>query len=579
MLLEQSTWKKRDWLAAAGLFLATAAVVLWQNAHIAVLWDISYVLDSALRIAQGQMPYRDFPFVHAPLPFLIQAALIRLTGRVYWHSAVYAACVGGAGTVLTWRMILRTLHGEVAAPWLVSLLLAAPLTVLGLYCVFPFPSYDCDCVFSVLIALWFLQRLMADETTESQRGVSWALATGAALCLPLFFKQNVGLPFLLVALPGLIALLALRRFIPAQEKEPEEKTLLAVLAGIFTTLLTAALLLHFTAGLENYFHWTVRFAMQRRMASLNVMAEIYHEPALLWMLPAVAAGLALIRFFSAKLWTRWLGIALLAAPFFWTVLGLLLYDDADERGDCLLSLWPLLLLISALLALVSLRRGLGAKTLFLVLILTAIHGTLLSQQLWGSTYALWPLLMLLVAEMLAWVGSENSWRKARAVLIPALASSIAAALLLCGAMYTASEERLSYADYPDGPILDSAFPALRGMATTGSYLAQFDELLRYAEADIPANDGVILLPGEDPFYFATGREPQFPVLLFDPATQPYSPAELGELARKRNIHWLIVKRNLQLKDNPMPQREEAMRILTGEFTLVQRLAGYDIYKR
>ena len=54
-------WGLRDFIAAAGLFLATAGVILWQNAHVAVLFDLSYILNTATRIALGQMPYRDFP--------------------------------------------------------------------------------------------------------------------------------------------------------------------------------------------------------------------------------------------------------------------------------------------------------------------------------------------------------------------------------------------------------------------------------------------------------------------------------------------------------------------------------------
>src|SRR5712691_4391213 len=63
------------------LFLATAAVVVWQNSRLAVLWDLSYVLENSYRISLGDIPYRDFPFPHAPLTFLIQAAIIKLAGR------------------------------------------------------------------------------------------------------------------------------------------------------------------------------------------------------------------------------------------------------------------------------------------------------------------------------------------------------------------------------------------------------------------------------------------------------------------------------------------------------------------
>ena len=48
--------------------------------------------------------------------------------------------------------------------------------------------------------------------------------------------------------------------------------------------------------------------------------------------------------------------------------------------------------------------------------------------------------------------------------------------------------------------------------------------------------------------------PQFPVLLFDPATEPYSPAQLDDESRKHQIRWLIVKRQLQINADPTPDR-------------------------
>jgi hypothetical protein len=143
----------------------------------------------------------------------------------------------------------------------------------------------------------------------------------------------------------------------------------------------------------------------------------------------------------------------------------------------------------------------------------------------------------------------------------------------------ASEDRLSYVDLPEGPAVRSSFPELKGMATPGPYLADLDELLRFAGDHIPMSDGLILLPGEDPFYFVTGRQARFPVLLFDPATDPYSPEQLAEQARARGIRWLIVKRTLEIKDDPMPQREASIKLLLEEFKLDRRLHGYDVYRR
>ena len=577
-------WQPRDFLVGAFLFAATASLVLWQNAHLVVLWDLSYVLDTATRIALGQIPYRDFPLAHAPLTFLIQAAIIRLTGRVFFHHVLYCAAVGGLGTVVTWRILLHMLHGRLRAAWAVSVLLAAPLCVLGLYSILPIPSYDCDCAFSVLIAIALLQRL--ERNSESPLAsvrigaVLLPFAAGVAAVLPLFFKQNIGLIFLAAVIAAILLLLAAHFFARAQSQRdlPAPLALLAVLAGACTALAAALLDLQFTAGLGNYIHWTITFAAQRRLPGFQAMIAVYQEPMLLWMLPSIAAGVFLLRSPRAKaLWARVLAIALLAAPFLWPVLALLFYDDADERGDSLLTLWPLLLILSAVLILVRLRRGITLRALLPAILLVTINGTLLSQQLWGSTYAIWPLLVLLIADLLVLLASIEI--PGKSAQLPALAAVLAAALLLAGSFYTVSEERLSYAQFPDGPLVHATFPQLAGMATPGPYIPEFEELLRYAAANIPATDGLILLPGEDPFYFVTGRVPQFPVTLFDPATDPYTSAEVAAQARARNIRWLIVKRDLQIKADPTPQREAVLQALLQEFKLNASLKGYDVYCR
>jgi len=586
-------------------------------------------------------------------------------------------------------------------------LLAAPLTVLGIYCILPHPSYDCDCAFAVLVAVWFLQRLEDRPDGGLLRGI----AAGTACCIPLFFKQNIGMPFLaaVIAVVVVVFVAGLMRsgrpdaaspVYPSQDEYcstpplPQRawqgwgtqfavsrmggidgaSTLLAVLGGAAGTLLAAAALLHFTVGVGNYVYWTIGFAAQRRLPGLHDMMGVYLDPALLWTLPCVIAALLLLRSSLAKArWARIVALILLAAPFLFVLCALFLYDDADERGDSLLALWPLLLILSAAVVLFNLFRhwrGLSLRVLLPVVLLATINGTLLSQQLWGSTYAIWPQLILLIAELIAFLSARSGaeaqvpfdgfmrglkppppsgeslsagakapvyfrlfsarlkscpdtkpWfisdresssaanethadflpfaarLKSRADTKPSnalggtsffaagsrlalvMAGVVSATLLICGGFYTASEERLSYVQLPEEAARHSALPQLAGMAVPGPYLPDVEELLAFAAANIPASDGLILLPGEDPFYFVTGRVPQFPVLLFDPAADPYSPAEVVEQARLHQIRWLVVKRELQIKEDPTPQREATLTALLGDFTLSAQLRGYDIYLR
>ena len=583
-------WALRDWLATAALFAATAGVVLWQNAHIAVLFDLSYILNTAERIALGQMPYRDFALAHAPLTFLFQAAIIRITGRVIFHHVLYVAITGGLGTVLAWRIALALLRGRVTAAWTLALVLAAPLIFLGIYCIVPNPEYDCDCGFSILVALWAFTQL------DRRKSAAFAFSAGALACVPMFFKQNMGLPLLLVAVGAVLfvlVLIGLRRE-TASSSEPEARLLFSVLAGAAVAFSLAALALHCTAGLGNYIHWTIQYAGQRRLPALSLMLGVYSDPTLAWTLPCVAIALILLRLphssrgFSARRvgsHSRWLRIAafvLLAAPFVFTLASLLIYDDADERGDALLALWPLVLVLASALALANLfalRRRQNLRTFLPLLLLAAIHGTFLSQQLWGSSYGIWPLLILLLAELLASLNGFAAPANGHRWFTPALAALISVTLLVSGGFYTVGEERLSYAYLPHGPPAHSALPALAGLATPGPYLPEIDELLRYAQANIPFDDGIVLIPGEEPFYFATGRSSRFPVPFFDPTIDPYSPPEIAALVRARNIRWLIVKTDVQTKEDPTPDRAALMQLLTQQFTPAAHLQGYDVYRR
>jgi hypothetical protein len=567
--LETPQWRLRDTIAAALLFLGSAAFVWWQNTRVAVLWDLGYLLDTSWRIALGQMPYRDFPLAHAPITFLIQAGLIKLFGRHYLVPVIYAALSGGLGTVIAWRLVLRTVLPMGRVAWWMSLLLSAPLVVVGIYAIYPHPIYDCDCALAILGAVLLLMR------AGENRGWAGGFCTGAACVLPLFVKQNMGLPFLAAVATALLALIVAE----GVRSRSVRSKYAAVLLGMAGATAMALAIIAATAGVHNYFYWTVHFAAQRRMPGFGSVLAVYAQPSLLWMGPVVAAGLALCRSRFAK--TAWGGVlasALVAAPFVYSLIYLLVQDDADERADNLLALWPLWMLAALAVALYALRRGVRMRTLMPLIVLAAIHGTFLSQQLWGSTYALWPLLVLLIAGALA-----ELTHTLRSVAI-GVAAAASVTLAICGGLYAASLERLNYIDIPeDAPVVFAQTGlaqtgALKGMADRGPYLTNLDELVVFAAREIPADDALLLLPGEDPFYYATGRTPRFPVTLFDPATDPYSATQLMDQARKRNVRWVIVKRVLQSKANVMPEFDQTLELVEGEFALYRRLQGYDVYR-
>jgi len=88
-----------------------------------------------------------------------------------------------------------------------------------------------------------------------------------------------------------------------------------------------------------------------------------------------------------------------------------------------------------------------------------------------------------------------------------------------------------------------------------------------------------MIPGEDLFYYSSGRHPRFPVLMFDHTVNPYSPEEILQLSRTRDIRWLIVKRELQLQTDPVENKERLLELLRHDFQQVESLDNYDVYRK
>src|SRR5437879_6102249 len=118
------------------------------------------------------------------------------------------------------------------------------------------------------------------------------------------------------------------------------------------------------------------------------------------------------------------------------------------------------------------------------------------------------------------------------------------------------------------------------MATAGAWLPNFEELIRYTDTNIPRDEPILIIPGEDLFYYTTGRRPRFPVLLFDHTVNPYSPEEILNLCHERNIRWVIIKQDLQDEDEQAEQeRDRLTEAVEQEFEQVESLNNYDIYRR
>jgi len=564
-----------------------------------VLWDLSYVLENSFRISLADLPYRDFPFPYPPITFLIQAAIIKLTGRVFWHHIAYCALTGGLATVLTWRILLDLLRTELVHARSLAFMLSLPVIVLGIYSVFPHPFYDPDCTFAILMSVFLLLR------SESKPVSSWrSLLTGGVLIIPLLVKQNTGLAFLGATGLALLALAIIELWRP----HPVRKYIL-VMIGAMLTLGLAILMIHFTAGLSNYWHWTIQYAAARRTPALSEMFGIYRDRILLLWAGSILLGV--IAFWSNRRGNRALTIlsaVLIAAPFIWPAIYLLRDRDPSERAERLIAVWPVLLIFCFIVSIALIKRRRGLALVLPFILIATIHGAFMSQQLWGSTYAIWPLFAILLASALSGIYALRSLSSCQtepslaAGLVPQSglltslpskqlndretwllwpsAGLIVLSVLISGGFYVWSHERLDYANLDDGILTRSTLPQLKGLSVRGDWLPAFEELVSYVNREIPRDEGVLIIPGEDLFYYTTGRRPQFPVLLFDNTVNPYSPEDVLKLARERKINWLIVKQDLQDEDEQLEsQKDQLTETLEQDFEQVESLKNYDVYRR
>jgi hypothetical protein len=583
-LAENKPSSKRvgDWLLGAILFFATAGVVLWQNLRLGILWDLSYILETSYRISLGDVPYRDFPMPFAPLTFLTQAALIKLTGRVFFHHVIYAAMAGGLATVLTWRILLHLLNEKVPSARVLAFLLSAPLVFLGIYSVFPHPFYDCDCTLAILLAIFLLMQLQRKNFPPLR-----AFLTGTVVVVPLFVKQNAGLAFLAATVTSLAFLIVLDR-----KDRRLVRGYLWTIAGAASGFALAIGFIHFTVGLINYWHWTIQFAAARRLPPLPDLLAVYADPQMLWRIGAFLGGALLFSFTrKSRPAVALLSILLVTLPFLWAVVALITESDPPDRIEQLLALWPFVLVVSLASAFLAFRRDArtdrsGIALALPFILIATVNGAFLSQQVWGSTYALWPLFMILCACTFSVLFREEppSASHSATVITRFPASLMAAALvsvslLASGWYYVWSNERLSYAKISEGAMVRSTLPELAGLSIRGPWISEFEGLVRFAQQEIPVEDGLLMIPGEDLFYYTTGRRPRFPVLMFDHTLNPFSPEEIQHIARSRNIRWLIVKKELQVNGEPVEDKDRLLALLRQDFQFVRNVGIYDVYRR
>ncbi len=180
-------------LATLGVFACTF-VLLW--ACVADRWSMCYdegiYLDGALRILQGQAPYRDFFVLTGPGTFWLQAAVFKLLGvsfqsgrvLVILELSIMAACV----FVLVRRLANAWVGAVAAAVFLVRVGVQHPMINL---------NHRWDSATFALLALAAV--IHASERPEGRRAIALAASAGASSAAAAWCTPTVALAGILLA--------------------------------------------------------------------------------------------------------------------------------------------------------------------------------------------------------------------------------------------------------------------------------------------------------------------------------------------------------------------------------------------
>jgi hypothetical protein len=541
-------------LVPALLFSASAAFTLWRNTQVAVLVDLSYMLNIASRIAAGDVPYSQFPLAQAPLTFLGQALLIKAFGPHYFVQIAYATILGGLATALTYTIARRLIAGVVPEPTALAAVLTLPLVPLGIYAILPHPFYDPDTCLVVLAAIAAILAAV-DRPTRAR----WLLA-GALIAVPVFIKQNIGGAFLVLAVGAL--------FVDAIARPSSRAGLRWCLIGLGVALAAEILALHLVIGIDHYLAWAWTFAMAGRGVALDRISA-FADPSVVW------PGLLILALAFA---TRVISVRLRAHIFIGVLLVALVARASSPTTflNVAVLLTPVLIAASVLALVVAARDGARFETILPLVLAGTAAGALMSQGLNFSTFAIFPLLVLAIAVL---VRDLARFIERPPQIAPMTGFVLALTLTLSGTAYTVINARLLFVDAnAPGPVVRSEFPTLAGLSARGPYIGDLDAVLFWMRDNVPADDPFVFLPGEDPVFFALGRRPRMPSVYFYDVANPYSPAETARFADEVGLRWVFVKDRLQLFEEP-PLEQSLIVALTDHATLVTRVGPYRVYRR
>ncbi len=236
----------QSFLIAVPIAAIAGVLAFWRTYHVqAWLVDLGLYFDCAYRISLGEVPYRDFFIVTAPMTYAVLGLLMKVFGPFYLVSRIYVAAQCALLVAVTYLFCERSLKlGKARSSALaVFQMIWAPQMMVGVI------WYDNDATFLILLAGIFLLRAWS-----LPNGARWSFLGGMSCGLAFWFKQDSGAG----AVAGGLAAVTLM----AWENRSARRHWLTFAAGVAAVFSAAVLYFLAHGAIQDMIFWTVRRALQ-----------------------------------------------------------------------------------------------------------------------------------------------------------------------------------------------------------------------------------------------------------------------------------------------------------------------------
>lgn len=504
------------WLIVSLIAIASAFLTYYQGSKTFNLIDNTYTLESAWRILNGEVPYRDFNLVVMPGVYLKQALLMKLFGN-YAILGLWWSMIAMAITVLLTHKVLRLM--DTPRSLAVSLCLIAAT---GGNIFRPYVWYDVDaiilCLGSAALFLW------SEKKTSFTKHV---FSLGFLTALPLIFKQNLGLAHLVI-----ISSIVYFQWLVYPTRFSWQRFFYYHL-GIILALSMLVIPFWYLGAFSQLLDYTFVSASKLRMQKSIVDVFLATYPKLIpnyYLLPPYFP----LPVFSTSFLTWG---AMLFGGFYWFV------GTHRSIFQLFLPFWILGLTISGVYAL-------GAASIF----------------------PLMPLMAIMIA--LVWDFIRRFSIISRISYVIHIVVILLVIILVQHAL--AGYQLFFYRNAFTSPT-PFKVEALKGMSSSPEIVAQIEQLVSFVN-QIPKEETIVLLETEDPIYFLTNRRSPLSILQRykssggDPETV-YLPA-----LKKAKPTWVIIKRRPQFSYGQKTTELEKI-WLTSNYKEFKLLNYYSIWKR